>query len=90
MKSKLIMRPIYALAILLILNGCSFDNKSGIWKSENITDKSSDLFSEFETLSNENDNFDKVINFKNNFTLSLPKKINNKKWLEKIIISLII
>ena len=77
------MRPIYALAILLILNGCSFDNKSGIWKSENITDKSSDLFSEFETLSNENDNFDKVINFKNNFTLSLPKKINNKKWLEK-------
>ena len=58
------MRPIYALAILLILNGCSFDNKSGIWKSENITDKSSDLFSEFETLSNENDNFDKVINFK--------------------------
>ena len=71
---KLIMSNI-RLAILLILNGCSFDNKSGIWKSENITDKSSDLFSEFETLINENDNFDKVINFKNNFTLSLPKKL---------------
>ena len=83
MKSKLIMKPLYAFVILLILYNCSFDNKSGIWKSENILDKNSNLFSEFKTLSNKNDNFNKVINIKNNFILSLPKKINNKRWLDE-------
>ena len=37
---------------LIFLAGCSFDNKSGIWKNNNnITKKDKDIFSDFKTLS---------------------------------------
>ena len=46
------MKLFSTLVILVILQSCSFDNKTGIWKNENsISTKDDNLFREFETLS---------------------------------------
>ena len=38
--------------IFILLNNCSFDNKSGIWKNENNIDKNQkDTFKQFKNVS---------------------------------------
>ena len=63
------------------LSACSFDNKSGIWKNENsISQDSKNSFSDFQTLSSENSEFNKIINIKKTITFKIPKKINREFW----------
>ena len=75
------MKLFYALIILIIFNNCSFDNKTGIWKNENITFKEkNDIFSDFEDLSISNSSFDRIIQTPKNFTLKISPSLNNFEW----------
>ena len=75
------MKLFYALIILTILQNCSFDNKTGIWKNDNIiTKEEEDSFVEFKTLSTEQEFFDKIIPIKKNFNLEIPNQINVIEW----------
>ena len=40
-----------AFILLIFLHSCSFDNKSGIWKNENINKIKKNSLSDFKTLS---------------------------------------
>ncbi len=75
------MKLFYVLIILILFQNCSFDNKSGIWKSEdrnNVTEN--DVFKEFNTLSTLSDSFNETIPFNNKLAFKLSAPINNIKW----------
>ena len=68
----------------IILMGCSFDNKSGIWKNENITEKEDQkAFKEFKNLLSANQSFNETIKLKNNTGFIISKKIKNLEWKDK-------
>ena len=63
------------------MSNCSFDDKTGIWKNENIIlNKEKDKFKNFETLSNKEILFSKIIRIDPNFKFDLPKKTVPKNW----------
>ena len=37
------MKLFYAIIILFILSSCSFDDKTGIWKNENLTQTANEV-----------------------------------------------
>lgn len=75
------MRPLIFFIILIFLNNCSFDNKSGIWSSdEKLVKKNLDLLNEFKTLTYDKKIFNKVIDINQDFIFQIPKKIKNSKW----------
>ena len=75
------MKLFYALAILIIFNNCSFDNKTGIWKNENITSKeTNDIFSEFKDLSTSNNSFDEIIKKSDDFIFNISPSFINYEW----------
>ena len=56
------MKLLIFFIILIFLQNCSFDNKTGIWKNEKIfSKKENDLFKDLETLNTKNDSFNKII-----------------------------
>ena len=66
---------------VIIFYSCSFDNKSGIWKDENlITEENNDSFREFKKLSITYSPFNKIVNIKKNFKLKSPALINVTEW----------
>lgn len=75
------MKLLKVFIIIILINSCSFDNKTGIWNSnDNLSKKESGVFTEFKTLAINKDNFNEVINLKQEFTFEIPAKINNYKW----------
>lgn len=75
------MKIFYALIILIILNNCSFDNKTGIWKNENkISKETNDVFTEFEDLSISNTTFNEIINKPDDFIFKISASFNNFEW----------
>ena len=74
------MKFFYILIILILFQSCSFDNKSGIWKNENIiSKKDNDIFKEFENLSSSTSTFNQIIPISKNFKFKItsPTKILN-------------
>ena len=77
------------LIIYIFLSHCSFDDKTGIWNSNNnISKKENNLFKEFKTLSGNEEYFEKEIAIKKNFIIDLPKKKINENWNDILSISL--
>ena len=75
MSTKILKMKYFFFLILVFLSSCSFDDKTGIWKNENIiSNKEKDIFKNFETLSNEEILFSKIIKIDPNFNFDLPKK----------------
>ena len=75
------MKFFYILIIFLLLHSCSFDNKTGIWKNDNIIAKDdNDVFKEFKTLTSSNKIFDTITPINENFKFQLTKPINNLVW----------
>ena len=75
------MKLFLFLIILYLLQSCSFDDKSGIWKNDSfITEKKEDVKDGFNDLVISSDTFNQIIliNNKKKFTLSTPK--NTKIW----------
>ena len=59
------MKLIFYLLIFFILSSCSFDNKTGIWKTETaISKKDIDVFKDFKTISTTEETFNKIIDLK--------------------------
>ena len=76
------MKFLNFLTILIFLQSCSFDNKSGIWINQNSSVKKNELFKDFKVLTTRNSNFDKVIPFEGNFTFKLNAPFSNSEWLD--------
>ena len=56
------MKLFFTSILLIIISGCSFDNKSGIWKSGNeVNSKIENRFEGFETLYAKTKSFDSLI-----------------------------
>ena len=71
------MKLFFVVIFFIFLNHCSFDDKTGIWKSkDNISKKEKNLFEKFKTLSSSEEYFEQEIVIKKNFTIDLPKKKN--------------
>ncbi len=77
------MRLIIFFLSLIILQNCSFDNKSGIWKNENeITVKNDETFKDFKKLSTKNPTFNETIPFEGHIEFKLPAVKNNNNWAD--------
>ncbi len=79
------MKLFFFLAILVFLNSCSFDTKTGIWKNENrqskkIEDNKSEDFIELNKILLNEETFDKTVNLEKNFSFKLFKPIKNIEW----------
>ncbi len=77
------MKKIFSILIILIFcQNCSFDQKSGIWKNENVVfdNNENDIFSEFKTLSSSNDYFKEIIKIRKNFKFRDFTVSKNSEW----------
>ena len=69
------MRFFLLYLILIFLNNCSFDDKSGIWENEsNIHKNKKDSFSQFKSISTSIDPFNEIIQIKKDYKFKLSKK----------------
>lgn len=79
------MKFFYVLLVALVFYSCSFDNKTGIWKDDNVIKKKelakNDNFVEINKLLDKNP-FNETINLKKNFIFRLSNKKNNYSWLD--------
>ena len=67
--------------MLIFLNNCSFDNKSGIWKNESeLSSSKDDLFKEFEKISSNKEIYSKIVPLTSNYNFKIPKIFNNLDW----------
>ncbi len=75
------MKKKFLFIFIILFYSCSFDNKSGIWKNENIISKdSNDIFKEFKKLSITYTPYNKVVNTPKNFEFKAPVLVNAKNW----------
>ena len=75
------MKLFYSLIILFLLNNCSFDNKTGIWKDgKEDLKKSDNLFKEFKTISILKDSFNEIITLDNKKKVKISAPVNNFEW----------
>ncbi len=75
------MRILLILLFSILFTNCSFDKKSGIWKSEGIISKKEiESLKEFKTLSALDQTFKKISKIDNNFQFNLYNPIESSKW----------
>ena len=77
------MKLFNILFIFLVLQQCSFDNKTGIWKNdESIIEskQNNDTFREFKKISVSEETFKETIIIDDNFNFKLPLPVNNFEW----------
>ena len=75
------MKLFFALAILIFVQNCSFDNKTGIWKNEKSFSKiEKNIFDDFEDLNTTKKDFNEIIPIENGYNFRIPKAINNYEW----------
>ncbi|MDC1130305.1 PQQ-binding-like beta-propeller repeat protein [Pelagibacteraceae bacterium] len=75
------MKLLIFFIILILLQNCSFDNKTGIWKNEkSFSKKENDIFKDLKVLNTKNQNYNKITLIDNNFKFIIPKAKNNFEW----------
>ena len=76
------MKLFLSLILTLLVLGCSFDNKSGIWDNENNPRQNfkKNIFADFKTLSSKNRSFDKTIPIKDGDIVNFSPQIKNNSW----------
>tara|TARA_E500000178_G_scaffold347063_1_gene399702 strand:- start:298 stop:1626 length:1329 start_codon:yes stop_codon:yes gene_type:complete len=76
------MKLIFVFSFFLILSGCSFDDKSGIWKNENSLpqEKKENVFKDFIKVSSSIKNFDEIIPLEKGKSFEIIAPIKNKNW----------
>ena len=78
------MKIFLASILLIILSSCSFDNKTGIWKSSNEANlKKEERFKDFETLYTKTKSFNALIDFNSNLEIILDPIKSNLKWTDE-------
>ena len=76
------MKLLIFFIILIFLQNCSFDNKTGIWKNKdtNYSKKDKNLFEEFETVTSIDQLFNQTIIADNKLKLIIRNPITNFEW----------
>ena len=77
------MKFFFFSILFVLLQHCSFDNKSGIWKNENSvaeTENEDGVFQDFKTISSTKETFNEIIPIKKNFKITLSPAISNYNW----------
>ena len=75
------MKFLNILILILFLQNCSFDQKSGIWKNDDTnTDSNNKIFKDFQKLSSSNELFDKIVKIDKDFKFKSLAPINNLEW----------
>ena len=74
------MKLFFVSIILLFVYSCSFDDKTGIWKNENISKEKDNTFKGFEKLSMDTEVFNKTIIGDKEYKFSISKRISNSTW----------
>ena len=76
------MKLFQALIIFILLQNCSFDNETGIWKNNSNTtsDTKNTMFDDFRKLSTENQSFNKIISYDRNYKLEIKNPITPNSW----------
>ena len=79
------MKKIILLTIFFFIQGCSFDDKSGIWNNDNTVIKKKDkTFKDFETLVTSEKIFDKIIPIQNDYNFTSGPIKKNSKWHDEL------
>ena len=74
------MKLIFVIIFFLLLSNCSFDNKSGVWKNENIESEiENETFSEFKKILTADKVFEKTI-IPKDLKFNFPEPITNSSW----------
>ena len=74
------MKILLFFSIFLFLQNCSFDNKSGIWTNEKLSNKEKKIFSDFETLSSVENLFNEIIPYNGKHVFIKSKTKINSNW----------
>ena len=75
------MKLFCAIIILFILSNCSFDDKTGVWKNENLTKNADEsILNDFKNISSSKKNFDTITNLDKKFIFSLSDIVTNNHW----------
>ena len=75
------MKLLIFFIILILLQNCSFDNKTGIWKNEkSFSKKENDIFKDLKIINTKNDTYNKITVVDNNFKFIIPKPKINYEW----------
>ena len=75
------MKFFYFIIIFIFLNNCSFDNKTGIWKNENLKDdKLNNTFKDFQNLSPDKNRFSEQIPITQNFEFLITESKEIYSW----------
>ncbi len=75
------MKFFYFFIILLLFHHCSFDNKTGIWNSQDVNTKNNNtLFKDFKKLYSDDQNFNQIINLDKKFTFKVNNAQKNSNW----------
>ena len=75
------MNRLLFIILLFILNHCSFDNKTGIWKNSSIIDiEKKKRFEDFKTLYTEEKTFNSIIEPPENLNLLIDPIKTTNKW----------
>ena len=75
------MKLFFIISFIILLNNCSFDNKSGIWENENLPKKNANnIFNDFEKISIKDSLFNRNILPDTNLKLYIPEPSINNNW----------
>ena len=77
------MKLFNVLIIFFIFSSCSFDDKTGIWKNENIIKNNKEgPFKDFKTISSTKKIFEEKINPDKNLVFNLSTITKNNQWID--------
>ena len=75
------MKLLNVFIVLVLLQNCSFDNKTGIWKNEkDFSKKEINIFKDFQSLGAKNETFNSIIPVDSNLKFKITQPINNYEW----------
>ncbi len=75
------MKLFHFFLIIILLINCSFDNKTGIWKNENLKkNNENNLYKDFKKISSSNKVFNEIIFLKKQFNFTSTEPISNINW----------
>ena len=75
------MNFLFLIIIVIFIQNCSFDNKTGIWNNEiKENNKKNDLFKDFERVKSLQEKFNQIIAANKNLKLELSPIFTNLNW----------
>ena len=77
------MKSFFLIVLFIFLINCSFDDKTGIWKNENVIGKKeNNVFKEFGEIVLSGDTFSQKVELSKNFLFYLEDPVINRDWLD--------